>query len=166
MYFGSDKYYNDNRKYDSRKYDNEKYDSKKYDNRKYDSRKYDNQNEQDIIFELAMALSNKNEELAIHKLNKPKNVYKYQMALGLAENDIKTAKDIMDYLDTIKAKKLGLTKAQYLQKKKKYKIEKEAMKKQIHAQHRKFEMQQKQLVAKYKKGGNKKSTNKNSSNKN
>ena len=105
----------------------------------------------DSIVKLAMLMANNNETVAMHNLNKEKKVYKYHMALELAENNVIIAKQILDLSTTAKARKLGMSKTAYMQQKQQYKKEKEALLKKLQNQDKRFVEDRKRLLNKHKK---------------
>lgn len=85
----------------------------------------------DPMFQLAKLLANGNEKEALINLNKPNKIQKYNMALTLTNGDVKTARDILDYLTIVKARRRGMTKSQYIHKKKDYKRKMSDMQRKI-----------------------------------
>lgn len=98
---------------------------------------------------LALLMAKNNKTVAMHDMRKEKKMYKYHMALELAENNVIIAKQILDLNTTAKARNLGMTTTAYLQQKQRYKKEKEALLKKLHRQDKQFEIERKRLFSKH-----------------
>ena len=73
------------------------------------------------LYALAILMAKGNESVAQKNLNNSKKLWKYETVLALTNGDVKTSKDILEYLTIVKAKRLGKSVSQYIKEKQAYK---------------------------------------------